>query len=90
MAEAAAQLRSAQAEARADTVSRILQLLKRPESDARLVHDALKQHDRIGQEKFASVFAAFFTPEGQQPDTARDKLARAEAITVQLDWQTPS
>jgi hypothetical protein len=85
MAEAVAQLRSAQAEARADTVSRILQLFNRPESDARLVRDALKQHDRIGQEKFAAVFAAFLTPEGQKSDAARDKLARAEAIAVQLD-----
>lgn len=85
--EAIATLRSAQAEARADTVSRLLQLFGRPESDARLVRDVLKQHDRIGQEKFAAVWAAFLTPDGAKDTAAREKLARAEAIAVNMSSQ---
>lgn len=88
--EAMANLRAAQAEARADTVSRLLQLFGRPESDARLVRDVLKQHDRLGQDKFAEVLAAFLTPEGQKCAPALEKLARAEKIAEALDADTPS
>jgi hypothetical protein len=86
--ESIATLRSAQAEARADTVSRLLQLFGRPESDARLVRDVLKQHDRLGQEKFAAAWALFLTPDGQKEDPARAKLARAAEIAEALASDT--
>jgi hypothetical protein len=83
--EAIASLRSAFAEARADAVSRILQLFGRPESDARLVREELKRFERAGQEKFAAAFAAFLTPDGHAEAAAREKLARAAEIAEALD-----
>lgn len=90
MGEAVASLRAAYAEARADAVSRLLQLFSRPESDARLIRDELKRFEREGQEKFAAAFAAFLTPDGQTHDAAREKLSRAAKIAEALDAEPQS
>lgn len=86
--EAIATLRAAFAEARADAVSRLLQLFGRPESDARLVRDELKRFEREGQEKFAAAWADFLTPDGQKPDASHARLARAAEIAEALASNT--
>lgn len=49
------------------------------------MRDVLKQHDRLGQEKFAAAWADFLTPEGQKPDAAHARLTRAAKIAETLD-----
>lgn len=92
-AESMAVLRTAFAEVRSDTASRIVEALKLPEHASRIIREELKRFEREGQEKAAAIWARLATADGQTEAETRARHEQLVRLALKLrgeEEETPA